>query len=441
MMIEGKMVKFCFGLRCAMFAILLLAITVPISNAQQGATPPLAGNEVVQLSGGRSGALVKDIASFTENNLGVLPYLGQVATRSALLNTNGSPNLQQQTRTTHFARTTISSLQIVLPGFYYPGGTETAITGPTTVTASVEYPTGTITRITFGNKNTGTVQSGTFLTSDPVQVNIPNGAMFFLRIWTSNANGIIYLNSAGNPLATTDGWAFGTTTPDLTGGGTVGVSFTGGQYFPAAIIAQTTKPAVCIIGDSRAAGYGDTADAYGDIGELARSVGPAFAYLGMGVGGDQALTASTTFANRLVLTQYCSHILYNYGINDLANSRTAAQLIANINTMIGFFPGKPVWVSTLPPEDTSTDSFATTTNQTPVAWNSARVTFNTDVRAGGFIVGARGYVEMAGAVESSLNSGLWAAPGPYTSDGVHELLLGTLHEQAANIVPTGSITR
>lgn len=415
------------------------------------AAAPLGGSELFPVyQGGNPLVSVPSSAIKTYVNGDMpTPYLGQVATRTSPPNTNGtSSNPQGMSRSTHFARSNITSLQVVFAGFYYStGDTETARGAATSVTASVEYPVGTITRITFSASNTGSIPSGSYLVSDPISVAIPYGAMFFIREWESNVNGIVYNNSFGSPagvLAPTDGYQFGTTTPDLTGGGAVAGPGFQGMHFPLAIIAQTVRPSVCLFGDSRAQGYGDTADTYGDIGEFSRAIGPSLAYINWGVGGATAQGTVATPGSKVAFSAYCSHILLNYGVNDLIFvGRTAAQVVANMNSIIGLFPGKEIWITTIPPVSSSTDGWVTTTNQTTNANNSVRVTYNTDVRVGSFIVGARGYIEMAGAVESAFNSGLWAVSNgtALTVDGTHENLQGSLKEQASAGISVGSFAR
>ena len=373
------------------------------------------------------------------------PYVGQVATRSYMPQEFYNTNNQMMSRVTMFARSNINSLQLVIPNFYVntSTGVETGSGAIASTTACIEYPTGTFIRVKFSGSNTGSVPNGGYLISDPTAVAIPYGAKFFARIWWSSTGGVIITQlSSASSFMSSDAMVFGTTTPDLTCGGTVTTSVAYFGFFPAAVIGQTTRPAVCLYGDSRTLGYGDTADSYGDTGEFARAIGPSLAYINLGVYADEVnwFVTSTNAANRLALAAYCSHATVGYGINDISNSASAAAVEANIATLIGKLPaGMLSWVATLPPETTSTDSWATTANQTAVGTNSVRVTFNAAVRAGS-ISGARGYIDEAGVVESGFNSGLWCAPG-CTADGVHETQQSSVHEQASSIVPAWNFGR
>jgi hypothetical protein len=392
-----------------------------------------------------------DQFNYSSNGSGMAtPYLGQVATRSSTPDSFASSLKQEQSRSTHFARTNISALQIVVPNFYVTGsGPETGSGSAGTVTASLEYPSGTCTQIKFSGSASGTVPNDGLLLSDALSIAIPNGAQFFVRMHLSFPSGAVYESTTGAGMMATDGLVVSTTTtPDLTlTCGPVAQGYTVG-FFPAAIIGQTTRPSVLLAGDSRIWGQQDTADAYGDIGGIARSIGPALAYINVAAPGDAVGEAVVSYANRLALSAYTTHVISAYGINDISGGNSAATIVTNTNTFISFFSGKPVWVTTLPPETTSSDTWATPTrtapsspnNQTLSSFNSVRVTYNTDVRSGTSIVGARGYIDLASLVESGWNSGYWIGPN-CTPDGVHESVVCTLLEQAAGVVPVGSITR
>lgn len=403
----------------------------------------LAGSALAQVPPGGGPPLNTSplLGSSASASLG-LPslYLGQVATRSYIPSSFNLGTFQLMGRTTHFARSNITSLALVVPNFYVSQSAlgEVASGATSAVTATVEYPLGTIAgRFTFNKSNTGTVPNGGLLVSDNLAVTIPYGATFYIRQWVWNTVGLVYTNQFTMP---TDTLVSGATTPDLTGGGAL-TNIGPYAFYPAALIAQTTRPSVFLSGDSRTFGFTDTIDAYGDLGEFARSVGPSFGYINAGVSNETAQIASTSFTNRLALSQYCSHIIEAHGGADIrTGGLSAAQTAGYVNTLVGLYTGKEVWTPTFPPFSTSTDGWATTTNQTTAGTNSIRVTYNTNLRAGGTITAIRGFIELAGAVESSLNSGLWAAPG-YTGDGIHEIFLGTLKEQSAGVVPVGSFTR
>jgi hypothetical protein len=368
-------------------------------------------------------------------SLGLLaPYTGAVATRGYVPDLTNGGSQQSMMRSIHVARDTITSLQVVYGNWYaIPGGAETGLASSMSVTASIEYPVGTFTQVTFNNSATGSIASGATIVSDPVSVSIPRGAQFFVRSWKNSASGIIYTNTPAN-VSAGEAFLFGATTPDLTMGGTV-TDGDGGSNMsgPLAIIGTTTRPSVFISGDSRAMGLKDTPDIPADdLGDIARSVGPSFSYINAGISGDTVNAASTNYTKRLALSQYCSHIVVNYGVNDLFAGRTAAQVQSSLTTLYGLFGGKPIIQATIEPETTSTDSWATTVNQTKVGWDSVRITVNNWIRSVPPLT--IGYLEVADVYETARNSGLFKVNGTanyFTSDGVHGVLASYQQVQVA----------
>jgi lysophospholipase L1-like esterase len=77
--------------------------------------------------------------------------------------------------------------------------------------------------------------------------------------------------------------------------------------------------------------------------------------------------------------------------------------------------GLPVFQNTITPSTTSTDSWATTGNQTPESSNAVRVQVNDWIRT--VPSPLSGYFEIADLAETARNSGIWKAG--YTSDGLH----------------------
>jgi hypothetical protein len=351
-----------------------------------------------------------------------------------LLNAIDTTNKQIMSRRWHIARVAITSLQLVIPNWFVcsqpnncgavPTGLETGSGGTASVTASIEYPAGTFTQVKFSGGTSGSVASGTSLTSDSTSVSIPANAVFYVRVFWTNPTAIAFGNSQSNNYEDTPNGdavnfsASGLT--DQTMGGTVTNADATRVIFwsVSAIIATTTAPAVCLLGDSRTFGYLDLPDASGDMGNLARAIGPSFSYINMGSSGDRAMWVSASGANRVALSAFCSHIITEYGINDaIAASRTALQIETDLGTIWSAFPGKPIFHNTYEPWSTSTDSWATVGNQTTIAGNAARVTVNTFTR--GTPAPLAGFFEIANVVESSLNSGLWKAPS-FTADGIHK---------------------
>jgi hypothetical protein len=124
---------------------------------------------------------------------------------------------------------------------------------------------------------------------------------------------------------------------------------------------------------------------------------------------------------RLRFYQHCNatHFFNCLGTNDFDLVGTPAATIEGYLTTIGNLAagiGLTPIIATLPPLTTSTDGWATTTNQTVSAHEALRIAVNTWVRTAPAPHTA--FVEFCTPCESAPGSGLWSAPGG-TGDGVH----------------------
>jgi len=353
----------------------------------------------------------------------VPPYLGQVATRCFCPRVFNATPKQLMSRSRHRAADAISSLQIKIPNWHVDfnvGGVlgETAVGAAATVTASIEYPAGTFTQVKFAGSATGNIADGASLLSDPVTVCIPQNAFFFVRFFYQNTAGIPYEDRGGDDAYGEAMTYAASGLTDQTMSGTVVQTTAGYRTGPTAIVAMTQRPAIMLLGASNVYGSTDTHDdSTGDIGSLARSIGPSLAYINASLRGDLAnYWINNGHAERLALKQYCSHVIVGLGRNDLFTGRTAVQTLADLQSIYALLLDKPIYQVTLEPTSTSTDSWATTVNQTTAAWNGERVTLNASIRA--VPAPLRNYIEIADIYETSRGSGIWKAPG-YTSDGVH----------------------
>lgn len=373
-------------------------------------------------------------------------YLGQVGTNCKLPNSLTVPNKQSMTRTPSYIRDNITSLSVIVPNFYVTGVAlgEKAPGAVATCTATVEWPIGTIYgRFTFSGSNTGTVPDGGFLVSDPLSVNIPANTLVFIRIWKNSSAGIIYWSYNGTHSGGQEIIAFGATTPDLTGGGVITPAGSSSQlsYGPCGLIGYTSKPSFALVGDSRTAGVDDVIQApVWDEGDIAHSIGSAHAYMNLGVSGDTLTVFIGSHTNRVALAAYCSTAIIELGINDVSGGSSAATIRTNTNTVQGYFTaqGQNVYLTTMEPVSTSTDGWVTTTNQTTIAQNAARVTENNARRA--VPTGSAGCFDVASAVEFGTDSGIWQAPGgvAITVDGTHETPGGYLQVQQQGVIaPAG----
>ncbi len=214
---------------------------------------------------------------------------------------------------------------------------------------------------------------------------------------------------------------------------------TGTAFFPTAVLAQSNVPSVVLYGDSRCAGSFDNPAlniGYSGIGEVARSLDARLPYCNVGCGSDRASYFNAPLAGtvgsplRMSLAPYHTHAHVEYGTNDLtAGTLTSLQLQAQLQTLwnacVGVVGAAGVALkvsqSTISPVTTSTDSWATTANQTLAPSNGARVTTNNWIRQTPAPLWH--YFDVADAIESARDSGKWKAPG-ISTDGTHETPVG-----------------
>jgi hypothetical protein len=376
----------------------------------------------------RAGWRAIHIANFNRS------YLGCVATATAVPYQTLATTGYMMSRSAHIARDDITALQLVIPNWVVTSNAETGPGSSCTVTASVEYPAGTFKQVTFSGATSILIADAAQAISDFVSVAIPNGATFFVRIFrTGFSNSVCpYTLTTNSGQGSVANYGAGSGT-DQTMSGTI-ANTGGGHFAPAAILAMTTKPSIYLMGDSRTAGVGDTADASLDRGQFARSIGPSYGYINAGCGGDRQYQWLLSNAKRLALAQYCSHVLNGYGINDLTVSHSGATVYTDIQSAEALFPTKPMWVATVSPHSTGAWTLADGSDQTVGTENAQRVALNASIRA------RSRFLEIADQVESARDSGKWLAPG-YTTDGLHATQTGYLAIKNSGAINTGLFTR
>ncbi len=360
-------------------------------------------------------------------------YKGQVANRCYIHDTTANSNKQMMSRSPHVAGDTLTTLQVYLANWFWDRAgtkTETGSGGTATYTASIEYPAGTFTQVKFAGATSGTANDTGVLVSDAVTISIPKGATFWVRVFCQAATGIVFdagytsgpYTYSNCDLANGQAMTYGASgVADQTMGGTVVNTATSNYpaWTPLAIVAPTTVPSVAIFGDSREHGTGDALDGtMTGLGATARQLDAlGVPWINVGCHGDLMATAAgaSAFAKRKGAATVVSLAVSEGGINDVTTNNV--NPLASLQAIWAQLAvGVPVYQKTLQPVSASTDSWATTVNQTRTANDATRVAFNTAIRAGG-VLGLTGYVEDADVVESARDSGLWK-PGR-TSDGTH----------------------
>jgi lysophospholipase L1-like esterase len=370
-------------------------------------------------------------------------YIGPVATRCWLPDAQfDSGGFTFNMRMYHYARENVPWIRVVPGGGWWSIGAsgqgEVIPSGPfTTCTMSIEYPVGQFHQVTWGGSPTLSFSGSPTIAnqmSDIIRVAIPRGAKFFVRKFFNVPSGgslgfIKASTSPGNWMDIANGDAGNVDQADQTMSGTItnDGNISPGQLPTLMIVGPTSRPSLGFFGDSRTAGWQDdvSQSPFGDAGEVARSLGPRFGYVNVGIGSDElaGVIANNGAASSLrrQMLQFCSHITVEYGVNDIVFIGTSAIALAGQLAQLLGMPGlvgKKVIVNTMLPESTSTDNWATTSNQTTFSANNVRVAANALIRAG--IPGAIGHYDACAYAEFNYTAGtgLWV-PGSITADGIH----------------------
>lgn len=310
----------------------------------------------------------------------------------------------------------------------HAGFLETDGNAPMTCTDWLEYPIGQF----LSPSVTGVCPVGQELVNDIGPLNISRGATF--RVWSLRDGPLALfanLRTAGTgteirPAAIGAMIFFGAGAAGPTGPGQTIANPTGSfGYFPA-VLDDTNYRSVGLYGDSHEYGTGDTLGLSGFYGPFERFYNDQVPWLNVGTPGDSlaAVLGANNFTRRARLAQYCTDIDIGWGGNDVAAGRTAAQIIADIQAVRSRLPdGNRYFTATEFPKTTSTDSFATTANQSVTAQEGARLAVNQFKRSGGAPFDY--YLDFEKAVAATGTNGIdivWQ-PGT-TGDGTHLLAVG-----------------
>jgi len=374
--------------------------------------------------------------------------LRQVATNTALANNFNATNKQMMFRTAHVMRAHggVTALQVGFANFYVPiSGIEAGVGATTTFTGSIEYPSGTFTQLKFSGSSSYICPDNSIALSDLTNVTIPEGAVFWVRMYSTSAAGIIFTSCTNANLNVQMGESltYGVSgVVDQTMGGTVPLADAGVTvHRPCCILGYSSTAVPYIVGDSRGANPLDTA-AFGILETGHAVLFNDLPYLNVSTGGARTTSWTTSAAGRaqrVALSAYATHGVQFLGINDLNIPTPAATIQANRQAIAGYMPALQWWQVTIDPyTSASTDSYATIANQTVGPNEAIRVAINTWVRAGA--TPFAGYFDIADAIESSRNSGKWkvsSTQGPFTVDGLHANQAGRYEVMRIQPVNTG----
>jgi hypothetical protein len=368
-------------------------------------------------------------------------YVGPVATRCGMPTSRSSQAKTGNSRTFHKTTEALTAIQVVLPNWYWPRastGPEAGSGGTITYEAAIEKLDGTFTRITFAGANSAVVADGNNLVSDMTAISLPENTGFYLRVFNNAAVNMVFTDGNASPASWqvdfSMGEAFEYAASGFTSkvmGGTIthnlGVVPQASVLRPIAILGTTKKATVGILGNSRDWGFGDNYDSGlgGGLGDVARAMTKLnLAYVNMGSASDTMTAFIAAHAKRLTALNYCSHIVIGDVINALRSAgenQTAAATLAQIDTIMGYFPTKRILLTTLGgPNSSSSNSFIDAAGQTVNANQAQMTLYNDAIRAGRSP--AIGFVEIDDQLSTARNSGKWWTNGGAfgtTVDGLH----------------------
>ncbi|QQS17881.1 SGNH/GDSL hydrolase family protein [Candidatus Saccharibacteria bacterium] len=316
--------------------------------------------------------------------------------------------------------------------------TDNPNTAALTVQALVFGPgSSTGTAVTVSGSASWAVNGGGWVQTDWIAVPMNAGDLFDVQTYVSGTQWYPTLVYSG-------WWTSGSN--QATGGSakiTSGAGVSTGIYMPAVITGDHSSSAVLIMGDSIA--YNS---ALPSIGYIEKGLDGSYGAINAAVAGDRLYWAldGTHRDESWLFNADASTVVVEYGRNDLSDGRTLAQLQANLITLWTqrSGTGQRVIQTTITPNTNSTDSWATTANQTVVnaTVEGRRVQLNDWLRAGAPTVGGvavapgtggallagqaghplYNYWEIADHAESARNSGIWKVG--YTGDGLHPTATG-----------------
>lgn len=286
------------------------------------------------------------------------------------------------------------------------------------VKAALETSSGAIVPLTFSGSSTVTIAPGTFVYADPAAMTLAKGDYVWSRTYVSVANtgekwwkGFVHQETGE-----------GETNSDMAYSGTVPTN-TGYSYCPFAIhaLASGTNNQIAIFGDSLASGFcSPPFDKPFAVTALGSNFGQDYPHILVAENSEGIANFVAFHPLRGQLVVGSTHALIVYAFVHVATS-TFATAQADLQALWSCLQGLGItklWQCTFPPVTDSTDGWATLGNQTPSPlWNNpVRLLINDWIRT--TPTPLAGFFELAGSLESSLNSGLWKVPG-YTTDGLH----------------------
>lgn len=355
---------------------------------------------------------------------------------ATLGSTNGGPGRSNGTHMAGMYRTFYTSLvpfhapRLIYANIINNNGLEAPGANPITISASIELPSGAgsgLYRVTFNGQPTVTIQPGAIVMSDPIgwssgPANLPNWYVrTYVSVATSGMTWPLMLRAVGLDRAE----SADTGITDKTLSGTIALT-QDRMYGPAAIVGvpEVETPSVAIVGDSIAAGYNDLGQ-NSFLAQALDSLGVPYVNLAAGSESTARWSLPQFRMLRAPLLRFCTHAIFEDGFNSLGTTWAGASGVEDNQRKAWAYlasMGLTLAQTTITPGTTSTDSWATSANQTVLAspQEDNRTLLNTLIRTVPAPLTA--CIEAADTAMTARNSGIWKSDGTagkWSSDGAH----------------------
>jgi lysophospholipase L1-like esterase len=352
----------------------------------------------------------------------------------------GNPaQLAVQTATSSFDVKLTDAVSDIRVGMMTTAGSNTMTVKASLVVGSVIYP------LHFNGARTSTLAARGMLWTDPLGIRLAKGTTVKVRIYADAGSGFLLSFNGSNFSAGAAGiWNSSDQTDAASPPGftaTTGINL----FTVSMLIGRCDNPCLALIGDSNTYGAGSDNPgwptlAFGTTTANGPHAGLNANLLFLPKSGVRAVDWLANEFQIQGMLQYADVALVALGTNDIGTGQSAAQAQASLQAIYNDLAarGLRVWGATLPPLTTSTDSWATTGNQT--ASDGGKIAALNDwIRT--TPAPLIGYAELSDVLSTGRNSGIWKAPG-YTTDGTHLTNANqTIRELAAAAIPADILTR
>lgn len=438
---------------------------MPLSDPSATAIWPAFGNQAVGTTGGAPDNDAPNditIAAAVENGSTIVPFTFNGGAATAVVSRSGEAVVLPDGPKTFGSQVTTNDkygVPLNRSGCWMRVYVQVAASRVDT--AGITSGSPTVTDVSVAAGDAGRLVTGTGIPAKTYIGNVTPGVSFQLfnspsanastvNATATNASASLSVRSVIplnlGPLANSDALTNGTgANLTLAGSGSVSGGSGSFMYGPTVVFGSdpTATEIIGVASDSIYDGYSD--DFHSTyFGPVARAcMTHSLPLVKLSRGGETAVSFGSASTRRIrhPYTAGVTRWILEYGTNDQVLSSAAGVVQAKDRLLtIAYYlksQGGLVYIATVPPRTSSTDSWATTTNQTPLAGSAVTylAALNQWIRS--TPAPFSGYLDLEGACSSAQDSGKWAAGA--TIDGVHPtdtLMRGTITDQLNTLLAT-----